>query len=116
MLHMSAALLAVPLGAWLLLRAKGTAAHRTAGRVYAAALLVTAVSSFWITGIAGERWSFLHLLAAAAILGLALGIHHARRGNLVRHRRAMVAVYVSLLVTLGWAAMPGRSFGNMLWT
>ncbi len=114
-LHMTAALLAVPLGGWMLLRAKGTAAHRLAGRVYVALMLTTAITSFWITGIAGEGFSFLHLLALAAIWGLVAGIIHARAGRIPRHRRAMLSVYASLILTLGWAAMPGRSFGNMLW-
>ena len=39
-LHMTAALLAVPLGGWLILRAKGTAPHRIAGRAYVALMLV----------------------------------------------------------------------------
>lgn len=114
-LHMTSALLAVPLGGWLLLRAKGTAAHRLAGRLYVALMLIVAVSSFWISGIAGDGWSFLHVLSAAAIYGLIAAIVHARAGRIIRHRRAMLSVYISLLITLGWAAMPGRSFGNMLW-
>lgn len=114
-LHMTTALLAVPLGGWLLFRAKGTTAHRLGGRLYVALMLVTAVSSFWITGLAGASWSVLHILSIAAILGLVVAILHARAGRIERHRRAMLSVYISLLVTLGWAAMPGRSFGNMLW-
>lgn len=114
-LHMTSALLAVPLGAWLLLRTKGTAAHRLAGRLYVALMLVVAVSSFWITGWPGGGWGFLHVLSLAAIYGLVAAIIHARAGRIVRHRRAMLSVYISLLITLGWAAMPGRSFGDMLW-
>jgi uncharacterized membrane protein len=114
-LHMTAALLAVPLGGWLLLRTKGTAAHRLAGRVYVALMLTTAITSFWITGIAGSNFSVLHILSLAALYGLGAGIVHARAGRIPRHRRAMLAVYASLLLTLGWAAMPGRTFGTMLW-
>lgn len=114
-LHMTTALLAVPLGGWLLLRAKGTSPHRIAGRAYVALMLVAAGSSFWITGIGGDIWSVLHLLAAAAIAGLVIAIRHARAGNIAGHRRAMLSIYISLLVTLGWASMPGRSFGAMLW-
>ena len=114
-LHMTSALLAVPLGAWLLLRAKGTTAHRLGGRLYVALMLAVAISSFWITGGPGGGWGFLHLLALAAIYGLVAAIVHARAGRIARHRRAMLAVYVSLIITLGWAALPGRSFGNMLW-
>jgi uncharacterized membrane protein len=114
-LHMTTALIAVPLGAWLLLRTKGTTAHRLGGRVYVALMLFVAISSFWITGIAGTGWSFLHVLSAAAIYGLVAAIVHARAGRIARHRRAMLAVYASLLITLGSAAMPGRSFGDMLW-
>lgn len=114
-LHMTSALLAVPLGAWLLLRAKGTTAHRLGGRLYVALMLAVALSSFWMTGLAGAQWSFLHVLSLAAIFGLVAAIVHARAGRIARHRRAMLSVYISLLITLGWAAMPGRTFGDMLW-
>ncbi len=52
-LHIVAAIGGLALGAYVLSMPKGTWAHRAAGRSFAVALLVTAISSFWITGSDG---------------------------------------------------------------
>jgi uncharacterized membrane protein len=113
--HMAAALLAVPLGGWLLLGRKGTAVHKAAGRLWVGLMIAAALSSFWITGVNGERWSWIHLLSAWTLVWIGLAVWRIRAGNVAGHLRAMRGVYVGLLVAGAWAALPGRSLGNLLW-
>jgi len=113
--HMIPALVAVPLGAWVLLGRKGTAAHRLAGRIWAGLMLVVAITSLWITGLNAPHWSPIHLLSLLVILYVPIAIYRARRGDIARHRRHMRNMYFGLLAAGAYAALPGRTFGHLLW-
>ena len=71
--HLDAALLALVLGAVVLMRRKGTASHRRLGQAWVALMIVVALSSFWILEIRnGAGFSVIHLLSAWTLLALAL--------------------------------------------
>jgi uncharacterized membrane protein len=78
-------------------------------------MLVAAITSFWITGINGARWSWIHLISIWTLVWLGIAIWRVRKGNVDGHRRAMTGVFIGLLIAGAWASMPGRSLGDMLW-
>ncbi len=113
--HMVPALIAVPLGAWVLLGRKGSALHRMAGRVWAGLMLVVAITSLWITGLNAPHWSPIHILSLVVIAFVPIAIFRAWQGDIANHRRHMRNMYFGLLAAGAFAAMPGRTFGHLLW-
>ena len=109
-LHIAVALVAVLLGAVQFARPKGTSAHRTLGRVWVAAMAILAFSGFFIHEIrVWGAWSPIHLLSAATLVLLALGVWLARNGKIERHKRMMAGIYIfALLVTGAFTFLPGR--------
>lgn len=102
-LHISAALLSVLLGAVILLAHKGTPRHRRWGRVYGVAVLVVVASSFFITDLR-DGWSVFHavsiLTAALALFGwLQPLVGRSRSGWVRRHMLSMQLSYLVLIVT-----------------
>jgi uncharacterized membrane protein len=109
-LHAFAALAAFALGAVQLSAPKGTLPHRTAGWIWALLMVVVAGSSFFIHELRvwGE-WSPIHLLSIFTLVTLPLGVMHARRHRVERHRNAMIAIFTGALVIAGiFTFWPGR--------
>ncbi|WP_349360747.1 DUF2306 domain-containing protein [Stappia sp.] len=115
-IHTAAALLAVVLTPVQLLAGKGTAVHRTSGYLWALAMLVVALSSFWIHTIrVVGPWSPIHLLSVWVVAMLPLALLAARRGRVRTHRNAMIAFVVgALLIAGGFTLMPGRIMHGVL--
>lgn len=112
-IHLAAALMALMLGAVLMLRRKGRAFHRAAGWVWVVLVSVTAGSTLFITGLNHGKWSLLHLFTGWVLLVLPLGVIWARRRNVARHRRTMMGLfYGGFAINLVFALIPGR----LLWS
>ena len=111
--HLICALIALPLGAFVLWRPKGTATHKALGRLWVALMLVVAVSSYWLRTLSGG-FSFIHLLSVLTIVALPIAIYQARKGNIPAHLRAMRGVYIGLVVAGVFAMAPARTLGRML--
>lgn len=109
--HAFLALTSLLLGAWqLFASAKGTPAHRLAGRVWVASMLFVAISSFWITEIRDGRFSFLHVLSVVTIVTVSLGMLAAFRGNIESHRGNMTGSWIGLAFAFAFAtAIPQRA-------
>ena len=109
-IHVAAALVALFLGSAILFRRKGTTTHRLAGRIWVAALAVTALSSFAISEIeVWGRWSPIHILSIVTLASLAIGVDQARRGNIAAHRFTMQAIFFGGLAVAGlFTMLPGR--------
>lgn len=109
-IHALFAIVCFFLGGVVLFRGKGDRAHRIAGRVWVALMLVVAVSSLFIhvirlIGI----WSPIHLLSIATIWFLVKGVWLARQGRIAEHRTAMQTTYLGALVLAGgFTFLPGR--------
>src|SRR5436190_19774519 len=90
-LHAYAALGAFVLGAVQLAGVKGTTRHRALGFTWAGLMLIVAVSSFWVHEIRLRGpWSAIHLLSIFTLAMLPLGIWHAHRHRVQRHRPTML--------------------------
>lgn len=110
-IHLGTVLPALPLGAYVLISRKGGRRHRLLGRIWSGMMVTTAVSSFWL----GENGlSFIHLFSVMTLVSVPLGIFWIRRGEVERHRRAMVYVYVGLVVAGLFSFVPGRLLAGLL--
>ena len=111
-IHLATVLPALPLGAYILLRPKGGRLHRLLGRIWAALMVTTAISSFWLQE--GGRLSFIHIFSVVTLVSIPLAIFWIWRGNVERHRRAMTNTYIGLVVAGLFAFAPGRLLGSWL--
>lgn len=111
-LHLGSVVPALPLGAVVLFGRKGTVRHKRLGRVWAVLMLVGALSSFGLHSLLGHL-SPIHLLSALTLFAIPYGVRSAMRGDVARHQRIMVRVYIGLISAGLFAFVPGRLFG--LW-
>lgn len=103
LIHAACASAGIVLGAFQMVRPKGSRPHRWIGRGYVAAMLVTALSSFWLTGF-GDGYSFLHLLSIWVLGTLVLNVRYLRNGNIIGHAYSMICLYGGLLTAGIFAA------------
>ena len=106
-LHITAAIAALALGVFIMRSRKGTALHRTLGRVWVALMSVAALSSFWLTGLS-EGFSMIHLLSAWTLIAMALAVYFIRKGKVKHHKRFMIGAFVGLAGAGIGALAPGR--------
>jgi uncharacterized membrane protein len=105
-LHVAGAAVAVPLGAWnLLRRTRGDRVHRRIGYAWAALMAWVAISSFWIRELNDGSLSGIHVLSAVTLVTLTLGIVAGVRRRPRLHRGMMTGSYVGLLIAGALAAV-----------
>ena len=112
--HTAAALVAAAFGIFVLVRKKGTATHRTAGWIYAAAMIATALSSFWITSLTPGRYSWIHILSIVTLISIPLAIYHRRAGNIRAHAGSMIGPFAGLVIAGLFTLAPGRVIHAMI--
>lgn len=114
-IHLAATILALALGAVMLIRRKGTLSHRTLGWAWVGLMLVAAVSSFWITGLRDGGFSPIHILSVVVLVSVPAAIYAIRNGRVNTHRRVMQIVLFSGLVLPGLLTLlPGRLLGGLM--
>ena len=78
-----------------------------------AAMGLTAISSFFITGLNGSHFSWIHGISAWTIIALPMAVAAARRRNIRKHAKGMTNAFVGGLLVAGlFTFLPGR----MLWS
>ena len=108
-IHVASALMAFTIGLILLCAPKGFAFHKSLGWSWVAAMGLTAISSFFITGIFENAYSPIHALSAWTLLGLPFGIAAIRRRNIKKHRDTMTGMFMGGMVIAGlFTFLPGR--------
>ncbi|MES2724592.1 MAG: DUF2306 domain-containing protein [Pseudomonadota bacterium] len=113
-LHLAAAVVALVIGAMLMLMRKGVTFHRRAGWLWVTAMSIVAGSSIFITGVNGDRWSFIHMITGWTLIALPLAVIAARRHNVKQHRRSMMGMfYGGLIIAGGLTFIPGRTLWNV---
>lgn len=111
-LHLLTVLPALPLGAYVLLRPKGDAAHRALGKLWGVLMLLAALSSFGL----GSKFSVIHLLSVLVLIAVPRAVMLARRHRIEAHRRAMSLTYLGLAVAGLFTLLPGRLLGSWLFS
>ncbi|MEW6633560.1 MAG: DUF2306 domain-containing protein [Pseudomonadota bacterium] len=108
--HAFAAFAALAIGGAQLALPKGTTRHRVLGYVWAALMLIIAISSFWIQQIRLiGPFSPIHLLSILVLITVPLAVWHAHNHRVAKHRKAMISLYVFALVGAGvFTLLPGR--------
>ncbi|MEO1640161.1 MAG: DUF2306 domain-containing protein [Pseudomonadota bacterium] len=110
-LHLVAAVAAILIGPMALYRRSRDIWHKVSGYLWITAMLTTAITSFWISGIALiGPFSPIHLLSIFVLFSLTEGIWQIRRGNVSGHQKTMRSLYFWALIITGLATLlPGRS-------
>ena len=73
-------------------------------------VVVIAVTAFWIHELrVWGPWSPIHLLAIYTLVMLPLAVMHARHRRVVKHRNAMISIFLGALLIAGlFTFLPGR--------
>ena len=100
--HAIAAMAALGLGILQFAGPKGVISHRAIGYCWVTAMAIVAVSSFWIHDfrIIGP-FSPVHILSVVVLFTVPMAVLHARRGQIGRHRKAMISIFVVALIGAG---------------
>lgn len=111
-IHLGTVIPALFLGIPVLLMKKGTRAHKMLGRVWAALMVITAISSFWLQGLTGGIGP-IHVFSIITLVSIPRAIHAVRKGDLVAHQRAMIGPYIGLIIAGLFAFLPDRMMGQL---
>ena len=116
-IHVASAITAFFVGLWILAGPKGRGMHKTLGWVWVVAMGVTAVSSFWLTGINGNSFSWIHGLSAWTMIGLPMGIYAIRKKNVQKHAKNMKGMFLGGMIIAGlFTFLPGRLMWHLFFT
>ena len=118
-LHLATVLPAFGIGAFQLLRRKGTSSHKLLGRIYMILMLATAFITLSMPAEVGPRFlghfGAIHIFSLLALFGVPTAYLAVRRGNIRAHRAAMVSLYVGgILIAGAFAFAPGRMLHRWL--
>lgn len=86
----------------LLLRAKGDRFHRTLGYIWIAAMVVTAIDTFFIRDINDGNFSLIHLLSVLTLFVSWRIVASARKGDHVAHRKHVHGIVLGALLIAGF--------------
>lgn len=108
--HVAATAVAILVTVPQLLLPKGRTMHRVLGYAWCIAMVLVALSSFFIhTKRMLGPFSWIHLLSVLTLVMVPLAVLRARRGEITAHRWTMLSMVVfALLVTGLFTLLPGR--------
>ncbi len=115
-IHMIAAIVALVIGGVIFFNPKGTPKHKALGKTWVVLMVIVALTSFFISEL--KTWgpfSPIHLLSVLTLSTLVVAITAIRKGDVKRHKSAMLGLYFGGLVLAGlFTLMPGRVINRML--
>ncbi|MGZ8997570.1 MAG: DUF2306 domain-containing protein [Allosphingosinicella sp.] len=113
--HIATIVLALVLTPVMLLRRRGDRLHRRLGWIWAAAMAVTAASTFGIRGLNQGSFSLIHILSAWTLIQVPVIVWAARTHNVARHRSAVRGMVTGALIIAGIFTFPfDRLMGHWL--
>jgi uncharacterized membrane protein len=113
--HVATVAVALLLGPVQFLLPKGTRWHRVFGWVWAAAMLSTAIATFFIRDMRDGQFSPIHIFSVMTLIGVPVALRVARI-KAMSHARAMVGLYIGLLIAGVTAIAPGRVIWEMFFS
>ena len=116
-IHIASALAAFIVGLWILAGPKGSGMHKKLGWIWVVAMASTAVSSFFLTGLNGKSFSWIHGLSAWTVIGLPVGIYAIRNRDVKKHAKSMTGMFLGGMVVAGlFTFLPGRFMWSLFFT
>lgn len=115
-IHLLAALVAIAIGAIQLAGRKGTRQHKFIGWAWMTAMVIVAISSFWLKGFMNIIWGFgpIHLLSLWILVCVAAAVYSARAGRIRTHKGFTVGAYCGVVGAGLGAFAPGRMLSQAL--
>jgi uncharacterized membrane protein len=115
-IHTFMALLAAALSVHQFTARRGGRSHRIIGYTWAALMMMTAASSFFIQNL--RLWgpfSPIHLLSITTLIMVPSAIYAARQHKIVLHQKIMRSLVIFALITAGlFTLVPGRIMHNVV--
>lgn len=113
--HLGTILPALALTPVMLLRPRGDRLHRLLGKVWVAAMFLTAVFSFAVRLSNHGGFSFIHLLSAYVVIAAPLIWWTAYSHRVAKHRGQVRGMVTGALLIAGFFTLPfGRLLGSWL--
>lgn len=117
-LHFIVALAAFFIGAYQLIKTKGTNTHKWLGRIWVGMMLIICITSFSIKELMADGiffgYSPIHLLSIFVIYQIIAGVYFARVGKIAQHKSCMLYTYIGgLLIAGAFTFYPGRLLYNV---
>ena len=113
-IHLVTVVTAIILTFPILTMKKGTRRHKALGRIWVAAMLITAISSFGIQTSGGL--SFIHIFSVMTLLSAPYAVWSARRGRIEAHRSAMLSLtFGGIGIAGAFAFGEGRLLHAAIW-
>lgn len=107
------------IGSFVLVNRKGTSLHQRLGKAYMVLMMLTGIVTLIMPARVGPQlfnhFGFIHIFSVGVLLSMPAAYFAARRGDINRHKRSMIANYIGGLVIAGaFAFMPGRLLHHWL--
>ena len=113
--HLATIAVALGLTPVMLLRRRGDARHRLLGWIWASALMLTALVSFFIRLTNHGGLSIIHILSLWTVIQVPIIVWSARHHQVARHRRAVRGMVLGALLIAGFFTFPfDRMLGHWL--
>ncbi len=113
--HIATILVALTLTPVILLGRRGNTRHRQLGRIWVAAMLLTAALSFGIRFADPGGFSLIHILSIWVLIQAPLLWYTARTHQVARHRRSVRGLVTGALLIAGFFTFPfDRMLGHWL--
>ena len=113
--HLVTVMTALALTPVMLLRRRGDQMHRVLGRIWVAAMFLTAAESFLVRSSNQGHFSFIHLISAYVVIVTPLLWWSARNHQIAAHRRHVRGMVTGALLIAGFFTLPfGRMLGRWL--
>lgn len=118
-IHLGTILPCVFLGAYLIFFLKGTAIHKSLGKLYMFLIFFSSFVSLFMEARVGPQFlghfGWIHSLSFVTMMTVPISIRAVQKGNIVRHQRSMLLLYFSgLLIAGGFTLVPGRFLHQFL--
>ena len=118
-MHLATILPAFVIGTVLMLRRKGSPAHKLWGKVFLLLMLTTAVITLFMPAAVGARWlghfGVIHIFCIVVFISAPRAYFAVRRGNIRAHRANMIGLYVGAILIAGaFTFAPGRMLHNLV--
>jgi len=118
LIHLALIAPAPLLGAYLLVRKKGTPRHRQLGKFYMLIMCLSAVISLFMPAQIGPQfvwhWGWIHVLSFWTLICVYLALRSVRAGNILAHKLFMVGLYIGMMIAFAFTFAQGRLLGQLI--